>query len=187
MAQFTAATRCFLLCPRSFGRAHFKQTHTETSNSPWAKVPVQTDKMHRPAFTDVLESLDKLVCTLTLTKTIPILCLLCSLCVTLKSHLRLTPLRKRKTRPSKLSVCYITSCNLYFSAELGRPALNQHECFWRQYDDTEERTTWQAVPNKPLKSLGSENDANKLVNCPVQNQNLSPRAPGHPQICMSLH
>lgn len=58
-AEFMAASLCFLLCPRSFGRTNIKQTHTETSNRPWAKAPVQTDQMHKLAFRDMHASMDK--------------------------------------------------------------------------------------------------------------------------------
>ncbi len=114
-------------------RAHTHTHTTQTSNRPWAKVLVQTDEMNKLAFTDKHASMNKHLRArlhsqkqyLSLSKGQH--CLLCHVCVQFVSHLSLTPMRG-KTRLSKLPVCYITSCNLYFSAEPGQPVLNHHEC-----------------------------------------------------------
>lgn len=92
--------------------------------------------MHILAFTDMLASIDKRACTFTLTeKSNALFCqrghtcfCMSAVCVLFMFHLSLTALRQ-KTRPSKLSVCFITSCNLHLSTEPGQSACAKIQPF----------------------------------------------------------
>lgn len=154
-----AASLCFLLCLRSFGR-DFEQTHTHRhahtythlSNRPSAKAPVQTDKMHKLAFTDVFASTLPVTNKTFLCHTLSAVPCVCSVCV---------PSQPDSHHTSKLSVCCFTSCNLNFSAE---PEVDHHED--QRPAQAQHRTRWQAALNKLWVTESHENGAKTLLNSP---------------------
>lgn len=108
-----------------------KSVHTHTDQKQASsQITVQTDKTHRLSFTDMLAK--TIPCSVNVAHFCHVCCAVCVLFVSL------TPLRW-KTRPRKLSVCYITSCNLYFSADPGQPALcaNIQPCLKPHTEDTQ--------------------------------------------------